>query len=81
LFRRCSPVNHELPSFRIPGIAGIDRVTILGVLGESGRMVDSEREQLIRTAVEETAGRIPVIVVAAMQRGFLPRLRFPPSGG
>jgi len=32
------------------------RRTILGVLGESGRMVDIEREQLIRAAVSAAAG-------------------------
>ena len=57
--------NVDLESFgrivRFMADIGVDGVTILGVLGESGRMVDSEREQLIRTAVE-AAGRIPVIV-------------------
>jgi 4-hydroxy-tetrahydrodipicolinate synthase len=37
-------------------------VTILGVLGESNRMVDSEREELIVAAVKAADGRIPVIV-------------------
>jgi 4-hydroxy-tetrahydrodipicolinate synthase len=41
---------------------GVDGVTILGVLGESNRMVDSEREELIRTAVEAAGGRIPIVV-------------------
>jgi 4-hydroxy-tetrahydrodipicolinate synthase len=41
---------------------GVDGVTILGVLGESNRLGDGEREQLIRTAVSAAAGRIPVIV-------------------
>jgi 4-hydroxy-tetrahydrodipicolinate synthase len=41
---------------------GVDGVTILGVLGESDRMVDSEREELIRTAVAAAGGRIPVVV-------------------
>ena len=41
---------------------GADGVTILGVLGESNRMVDVEREALIRTAVAAAAGRIPVVV-------------------
>ena len=35
---------------------------ILGVLGESNRLADSEREALIRTAVTAAAGRIPVVV-------------------
>jgi len=41
---------------------GVDGVTILGVLGESNRLGDGEREQLIRTAVSAAEGRIPVIV-------------------
>ncbi len=40
---------------------GVDGVTILGVLGESNRMLDREREQLVRTGVQ-AAGRMPVIV-------------------
>jgi len=44
------------------GTAG---VTILGVLGESNRLLDSEREQLIRTAVNTAAGRTRVIVGAS----------------
>ena len=42
--------------------AGVNGVTILGVLGEANRLVDSERELVIRTAVEASAGRVPVIV-------------------
>lgn len=41
---------------------GVDGVTIIGVLGESNRMKDSEREELIRTAVFAADDRIPVIV-------------------
>jgi 4-hydroxy-tetrahydrodipicolinate synthase len=41
---------------------GVDGVTVLGVLGESNRMLDAEREQLIRTAVAAAKGRIPVVV-------------------
>jgi len=39
----------------------VDGVTILGVLGESNRMLDREREELIKTAVQ-AAGAMPVIV-------------------
>jgi 4-hydroxy-tetrahydrodipicolinate synthase len=39
----------------------VDGVTILGVLGESNRMLDGEREELIKTAVQ-AAGSMPVIV-------------------
>ncbi len=41
---------------------GVDGVTILGVLGESNRLLDTEREQLIRTAVNAAEGRIPIVV-------------------
>ena len=40
---------------------GVNAVTLLGVLGESNRLTDSERVTLIRTAVN-TAGPLPVIV-------------------
>jgi 4-hydroxy-tetrahydrodipicolinate synthase len=40
---------------------GMDGVTILGVLGESNRLVDSEREQII-TASVKAAGTMPVCV-------------------
>lgn len=41
---------------------GVDGVTILGVLGESNRLNDEERERLIQTAVEAVGGRVPIIV-------------------
>lgn len=41
---------------------GVDGVTILGVLGESNRLLDSEREQLIKTAVTAADGRMPIVV-------------------
>lgn len=44
---------------------GVDGVTVLGVLGESNRMLDREREALTRCAVEAAAGRIAVIVGAS----------------
>jgi 4-hydroxy-tetrahydrodipicolinate synthase len=40
----------------------IDGITILGVLGESNRLSDHERETLIRRAVECANGRLPVVV-------------------
>jgi len=42
--------------------AGMDGVTVLGVLGEANRMLDREREAVVRTAVQATQGRLPVIV-------------------
>ena len=47
---------------------GVDGVTVLGVLGESNRMVDAEREQLIRMAVDAADGRIPVVAGDQSQR-------------
>lgn len=41
---------------------GVDGVTILGVLGEANRMVDTERSTLIETAIAAADGRIPVVV-------------------
>jgi 4-hydroxy-tetrahydrodipicolinate synthase len=43
------------------GEVGANGVTLLGVLGESNRLTDSERGTLIRTAVA-AAGTLPVIV-------------------
>ena len=40
---------------------GIDGVTILGVLGESNRLTDRERETLIQSAVLIVAKRVPII--------------------
>lgn len=39
---------------------GVEGVTVLGVLGESNRLLDREREEIIRTAVQ-AAGSMPVI--------------------
>jgi 4-hydroxy-tetrahydrodipicolinate synthase len=40
----------------------VDGVTILGVLGESNRLSDEERQTLIEAAVTVVAGRIPIVV-------------------
>lgn len=60
--------NPDLESFerlvRFMAGLGVDGVTILGVLGEANRLLDGEREQLIRTAVA-AAGAMPVIVGAS----------------
>jgi 4-hydroxy-tetrahydrodipicolinate synthase len=40
----------------------VDGVTILGVLGESNRLSDEERETLIESAVAVIGGRMPIIV-------------------
>lgn len=44
---------------------GVDGVTILGVLGESNRLLDRERETLIASAVQTVSKRVPVIVGAS----------------
>ena len=58
--------NLDLESFdrtvRFMADIGVNGVTIIGVLGESNRMLDADREQLIKTAVDAAGGRIPVIV-------------------
>jgi 4-hydroxy-tetrahydrodipicolinate synthase len=41
---------------------GVDGITILGVLGESNRLTDREREILIRQAVVVVRKRVPIIV-------------------
>ncbi len=48
-------------SVRFLRSAGVDGVTIIGVLGESNRLVDAEREELIKTAVSAAEG-MPVVV-------------------
>ena len=40
---------------------GVDGVTVLGVLGESNRMTDRDREAIVRASVD-AAGDLPVIV-------------------
>jgi len=58
----------DLESFdrliRFMAALGVEGVTVLGVLGESNRLLDREREQLIQTAVR-AAGAMPVIVGAS----------------
>jgi 4-hydroxy-tetrahydrodipicolinate synthase len=44
---------------------GVDGVTILGVLGESNRLNDEERQTLIETAVTVVDKRVPIIVGAS----------------
>jgi len=42
--------------------AGVDGMTILGVLGETGKVSDAERERIISVVIEAAAGRIPICV-------------------
>jgi 4-hydroxy-tetrahydrodipicolinate synthase len=46
-------------------VLGVDGITILGVLGESNRLNDEERQTLIETAVAVIARRVPIIVGAS----------------
>lgn len=46
---------------RFNAAAGVDGVTLLGLLGESNRLTDRDREQVIATAIKAAAG-LPVIV-------------------
>lgn len=39
---------------------GVDGMTILGVLGEAGKLGDAERDRVIAVVVEQAAGRIPI---------------------
>lgn len=41
---------------------GVDGVTILGVLGESNRLNDQDRERLVEAAVDIVRQRVPIIV-------------------
>ncbi|MDP9171155.1 MAG: dihydrodipicolinate synthase family protein [Acidobacteriota bacterium] len=55
-------IDHESLTRMIRFFAGlgVNGVTVLGVLGESNRLIDSERSALIQTAVN-AAGNLPVI--------------------
>ena len=46
---------------------GVDGITILGVLGEANRLLESERDELVAKAAAVTGGAIPVIVGVAHQ--------------
>ena len=58
--------NLDLESFermiRFMTRLGVDGVTILGVLGESNRLLDREREALIGAAVRAAESKLPIIV-------------------
>jgi 4-hydroxy-tetrahydrodipicolinate synthase len=41
---------------------GVNGMTILGVLGEAGKVSDAERERIIAVVLEAAAGRIPICV-------------------
>lgn len=61
--------NLDLESFdrlvRFMVKLGVEGITILGVLGESNRLLDHEREALIKTAVAAAQGKLMVIVGAS----------------
>ena len=58
----------ELDTASIPGLVefvhgtGVDGMTILGVLGEAGRLGDLERTSVLETVLDAAAGAIPVCV-------------------
>ncbi len=41
---------------------GVHGLTILGVMGEAGKLSDAERERVVALAIEAAAGRVPVCV-------------------
>lgn len=41
---------------------GVDGVTILGVMGEAGKVSDTERSRIVEVTIEAAAARIPVCV-------------------
>jgi 4-hydroxy-tetrahydrodipicolinate synthase len=42
--------------------AGAHGLTILGIMGEAAKLLDDERERVLRRYVQATAGRVPVVV-------------------
>ena len=58
----------ELDLGSVPGLVafvpatGVDGMTILGVLGEAGRLGDGERTAVMRAVLDATGGSIPVCV-------------------
>ncbi len=66
--------NLDLESFdrliRFMVKLGVEGITILGVLGESNRLLDRERESLIKTAVAAAQGKL-VVIVGASHSGTL----------
>jgi 4-hydroxy-tetrahydrodipicolinate synthase len=42
--------------------AGAHGLTILGIMGEAAKLLDDERERVLRRYVRATAGRVPVVV-------------------
>ncbi len=61
--------NLDLDSFermiQFMASLGVEGVTILGVLGESNRLLDHEREALIKAAVRAADRKLPIIVGAS----------------
>jgi len=41
---------------------GVDGVTILGVMGEAGKVSEAERDRIVAISVDAAAGRVPVCV-------------------
>jgi 4-hydroxy-tetrahydrodipicolinate synthase len=47
--------------------AGVNGLTALGVTSEVGRLNDTERIQVLKTVLEQVAGRVPVVVGATAE--------------
>jgi 4-hydroxy-tetrahydrodipicolinate synthase len=47
--------------------AGVNGVTALGVTSEVGRLNEIERQQVLKTVLEQVAGRVPVVVGATAE--------------
>jgi 4-hydroxy-tetrahydrodipicolinate synthase len=45
--------------------AGADGLTILGIMGEAHKLLDEEKLTVVRVVLEQTAGRVPVVVGAS----------------
>jgi 4-hydroxy-tetrahydrodipicolinate synthase len=41
---------------------GVDGITVLGVAGEAGKLLEEERRQVIELVMEVNAGRLPIVV-------------------
>ncbi|MFD1039347.1 dihydrodipicolinate synthase family protein [Virgibacillus byunsanensis] len=47
--------------------SGVHGMVILGIMGESHKMTDSERSKVLEVTLEETKGRVPVVVGCTAQ--------------
>jgi 4-hydroxy-tetrahydrodipicolinate synthase len=45
--------------------AGSDGLTVLGIMGEAHKLLDEEKRAVVQTVIEQTRGRVPVVVGAS----------------